>query len=404
MEQLSLDTKHSATALKATRLQVIQADRSNDDSGFIEGILIQGKPQVGDKLKVLPSGAGCTIKSIEKTLANKETDLYSDRIKFSIAESFELKSGVILGQGNNLPEMADQFEANLLWLHNLALIPGRQYKFKLYNQEVNATVNKIKYRINENTGDKLACQDIKKNEIATVNISLDKIIIFDPFKNNHTLGFFSLIDKSNSVIVGLGTINHLLRRSQNIHWQEIQVMPETRAALMNQKPKCIWMTGLSGSGKSTIANMLEQSLNISGLHTFLLDGDNVRHGLNRDLGFTEADRAENIRRVAEVAKLMVEAGLIVIVSFISPFRSDREMARQRFQNDQFVEVFIDTPLEECEKRDTKGLYAKARLGEIQNFTGINSPYEAPVAADIHIRTTENPTEQAVSQIRQYLNL
>jgi len=404
IEQLKINAQHNKKAVKATRIQVTQSADLLQNKATIEGRLIQGAPQVGDILKILPLGANCTIKSIKPYAVNKEMSSYSKKIIFSINESIQLTAGDILAQANSLPEMADQFEVNVLWLQDAPLIPGRQYKFNLCNQEVNATVNKIKYRINDETGEKLACQEINKNLIATVNLSLDQTIVFEPYKDNHFLGFFTLLNNKNTNFAGVGTVNHLLRRSKNIHWQEIQVTPQTRAASMHQTPKCIWMTGLSGSGKSTIANALEKSLHFSGLHTFLLDGDNIRHGLNRDLGFTEVDRAENIRRVAEVAKLMVEAGLVVIVSFISPFRSDREMARQRFQNDGFIEAFIDTPIDECERRDTKGLYAKARMGEIQNFTGINSPYEPPSAPDIHIRTLELSIEDAVLKIRQHLKL
>lgn len=265
-------------------------------------------------------------------------------------------------------------------------MPGRPYLFRLHDAETTATATLIKYREEAATGARLAARTLARGEVGVVNLSLSQPVAFEPYASNPSLGSFVLLDKLTSQTVGEGTIDFALRRASNLHWQAVDVHKQARAGLKHQRARCIWFTGLSASGKSTIANQLEKRLHADGRHTYLLDGDNVRHGLNRDLGFTEADRVENIRRIAEVARLMVDAGLIVIVSFISPFRAERRMARQLFEADEFVEVWVDTPLEECERRDPKGLYAKARRGELRNFTGIDSPYEPPEAAEVRIDT------------------
>jgi bifunctional enzyme CysN/CysC len=286
-----------------------------------------------------------------------------------------------------MSQTADQFEARLQWLSEHPLLPGRPYLLRLNEAEATATVTLIKYREEIATGARLAARTLAVGEIGVVNFSLSQPLEFEPYASNPDLGSFILLDKFTCVTVGAGSIDFALRRASNIHWQAVDVHKQARARLKHQRARCIWFTGLSASGKSTIANLLEKRLHAEGLHTYLLDGDNVRHGLNRDLGFTEADRVENIRRIAEVARLMVDAGLIVIVSFISPFRAERRMARQLFEPDEFVEVFVDTPIEECERRDPKGLYAKARRGELRNFTGIDSVYEPPAAAELRLDTT-----------------
>lgn len=299
------------------------------------------------------------------------------------------------------PQTADQFEARLLWTGKHPLMPGRPYLFKLHETEATATVTAIKYREDTVTGARLAARTLARGETGVVNFSLSQTVEFEPYASNPRLGSFVLVDKFTSETVGAGTIDFALRRASNIHWQAVDLHKQARADLKRQRPRCIWFTGLSASGKSTIANHLEKRLFGEGRHTYLLDGDNVRHGLNRDLGFTEADRVENIRRIAEVARLMVDAGLIVIVSFISPFRAERRMARQLFADDEFIEVFVDTPLEECERRDPKGLYAKARRGELRNFTGIDSAYEPPEAAEVRIDTTRvSPAEAAEAIIER----
>ena len=290
---------------------------------------------------------------------------------------------------------ADQFEARLQWLGEHPLMPGRPYLFRIPGAETTATVTAIKYREDPRSGARLAARTLARHEAGVVNLSLSQPAALEPFASNPRLGSFELADKLTSETVARGTIDFALRRAANIPWQAVDVRKEARAALKQQRPCCIWFTGLSGSGKSTIANELEKRLHAAGRHTYLLDGDNVRHGLNRDLGFTEADRVENIRRIAEVARLMVDAGLIVIVSFISPFRAERRMARELFGGDEFLEVFVETPLLECERRDPKGLYAKARRGELRNFTGIDSPYEPPEAADVRVDTMRlSPTQSA----------
>jgi bifunctional enzyme CysN/CysC len=295
--------------------------------------------------------------------------------------------------------VTDQFEARLTWMDEHALVAGRRYRFGLHMRAVNGTVTLIKYRVDAGSGAHLAARQLRLDETGVVNVGLDEVVAFAPYADDERLGSFVVVDCDTGRTVGAGTIDFALRRAANIYWLKTSVDKDARARMKQQTPRCIWLTGLSGSGKSTIANLLDKQLHSEGLHTFLLDGDNVRHGLNRDLGFTEADRVENLRRVAEVAKLMVEAGLVVIVSFISPFRAERAMARSLFAEGEFLEVFVDTPLEECERRDPKGLYAKARSGALVNFTGIDSPYEAPEAPEIRLATTGRSPVQCVEHLR-----
>jgi bifunctional enzyme CysN/CysC len=294
--------------------------------------------------------------------------------------------------------VADQFEARVLWMGAHPLIPGRSYLLKAHSKEVRASVTAIKHRVDVATDAHLAARTLQLNEIGVVTLSTAQPVAFEPYAVNRTLGGFILIDALTFETVGAGMIDFALRRASNVHWQVLEVSREGRAAIKQQQPCCVWFTGLSGSGKSSIANDLERRLYAEGRHTYLLDGDNIRHGLNRDLGFTEADRAENIRRVAEVARLMVEAGLIVLVSFISPFRAERRLARRLFAEGEFLEVFVDTPIEECERRDPKGLYAKARAGALPNFTGIDSPYEPPDSPEVHVTTTGRSVEECVEQV------
>jgi bifunctional enzyme CysN/CysC len=297
---------------------------------------------------------------------------------------------------------ADQFQARILWMNNDAMMPGRQYLLKSSTQSATLTLGKLKHRIDVNTLDHLPAKTLELNEIGVCNISLDKRIAFDSYDDNQTMGGFIIVDRLSNNTVGMGLIDFALRRSENIHWQKMDVSQDSRAEQKSQTPRIIWFTGLSGSGKSSIANILEKKLQSLGKHTITLDGDNIRHGLNRDLGFTEADRVENIRRVGEVAKLMLNSGLICITSFISPFESERAMARSLVSENEFVEVFVDTPLSVCEERDVKGLYAKARSGEIPNFTGISSPFEGPKNPEIRIDTTKISAEEAANQIIEFI--
>jgi bifunctional enzyme CysN/CysC len=298
--------------------------------------------------------------------------------------------------------VADQFESTIVWFDDEPLLPGRAYLLKLGARVVSAQIVEAKYKINVNTLEQLATKQLELNEIGVCNLSTDAAIAFEAYADCKDLGGFILIDRLSNRTVGAGMLHFALRRSQNVHWQALDIDKAARAAAKGQRPAVVWFTGLSGSGKSTIANVLEKRLHAEGRHTYLLDGDNVRHGLNRDLGFTDADRVENIRRVTEVAKLMADAGLIVLVSFISPFRAERRMAREMLSEGEFVEVFVDTPLAEAERRDVKGLYRKARAGELKNFTGVDSPYETPEAPEIRIDTTRLSPEDAADLIGSWL--
>ncbi len=399
LNQVEIGETHGSQAF---RLPVQWINRPNLDFRGICGRVAQGQVHVGDSLRVLPSGVQARVKSLFAGFQEVEASEKGDAIMLTLESEVDVSRGDVLVAAEAPAEVADQFVARLLWMHEHAMTPGRQYLMKLACKEVTATVTEIKYREDVNTGAHLAAKTLGLNEMAVVNVSVSAPLVFEPYGVNRVLGSFILVDKLSFETVGAGMIDFALRRASNIHWQALELNQETRAAQKHQSPRCIWFTGLSGSGKSTLANLLEKRLHAEGRHTYLLDGDNVRHGLNRDLGYTEADRVENIRRVAEVAKLMVDAGLIVLVSLISPFRSERRMARELFADGEFVEVFVDTSIEECEKRDVKGLYAKARRGMLKNFTGIDSPYEAPEVPEVRLRTADTPPEACVDQILKAL--
>jgi bifunctional enzyme CysN/CysC len=383
---------------KPFRMQVQWVNRPNLDFRGFSGTIASGHVSVGDEIRVLPSGKTSVISRIVTMDGDLDMAVAGQAVTLCFADEIDCSRGQVITAANNPVEVADQFEASVIWMDEDQLVPGRTYWLKLGPLTVSATVAQPKYQVNVNTMEHLASKTLDLNAIGVANITTDREIPFAPYQDSRDLGGFILIDKMTNRTVGAGLIHFALRRAQNIHWQATDISREHHAGMKNQKPMVLWMTGLSGSGKSTIANLVEKKLARMNRHTFLLDGDNVRHGLNKDLGFTDADRVENIRRVGEVAKLMTDAGLIVITAFISPFRSEREMVRAMMQPGEFVEIFIDTPLEEAEKRDVKGLYAKARAGQLKNFTGIDSPYEAPEAPQIRIDTARMSAEEAADLI------
>ncbi len=368
-----------------------------DFRGFA-GKVASGAIKQGDEVRILPSGRTSRVDRIVTFDGDLEEATAGQSVTLTLTDEIDCSRGQVISAAKAPLEVADQFEATLIWMDEEQLIPGRSYYMKMGAQTVSATVAQPKHQINVNTLEHTATKTLSLNAIGVVTVTTDRSVPFAPYVENRELGGFILIDKMTNGTVGAGLIHFALRRSQNIHWQDTEVDRTRRAEMKSQKPLVLWMTGLSGAGKSAIANAVEKRLASLNRHTFLLDGDNVRHGLNKDLGFTEADRIENIRRVGEVAKLMTDAGLIVITAFISPFRSEREMVRQMVAPGEFIEVFIDTPLHVAEERDVKGLYAKARSGELKNFTGIDSPYEPPEAPEIRIDTTEMSIEQAAEQI------
>jgi len=388
----------AADEAKPFRMPVQWVNRPNLDFRGFSGQVAGGRIAPGDAVRILPSGKTTTVSRIVTLDGDLEEAVAGQSITLTLADEVDCSRGDVIAAADAPPEAADQFEATLVWMADEAMIAGRAYWLKLATQTVSATVQQPKYEINVNTLDHLAAKTLDLNGIGVVELSTDKPIVFESYTDNHTLGGFILIDKLTNATVAAGMLHFSLRRAQNVHWQATDVSREARANLKNQKPALLWFTGLSGSGKSTIANLVEKKLHRMNRHSFLLDGDNVRHGLNRDLGFTEADRIENIRRVGEVAKLMTDAGLIVITAFISPFKVERDMVRSMLPEGEFIEIFIDTPLAEAEKRDVKGLYKKARAGQLKNFTGIDSPYEPPESPEIRIDTTAMTTEEAANLI------
>jgi bifunctional enzyme CysN/CysC len=384
------------------RMPVQWVNRPNLDFRGFAGTIASGAVKPGDRVRVLPSGRESTVTRIVTMDGDLEGAIAGQSITLTLADEIDISRGDVIARPENLPGVADQFEAVVVWMSDEPMLPGRPYWLKTGTKQVTATVTEPKYKVNVNTLEHLAAKKLELNEIGVCNLSLDQPIAFDSYQDCHETGSFILIDRLSNATVGAGMIHFALRRSQNIHWQALDVNRRSRAAIKGQRPAVLWLTGLSGAGKSTIANLVEKKLHALGKHTYLLDGDNVRHGLNRDLGFTDADRVENIRRVSEVSRLMVDAGLIVLVSFISPFRAERRMARALFQPGEFHEVHVDTPMSIAETRDPKGLYKKARRGELKNFTGIDSPYEAPESPEIYVDTTRNAPEESAEAIVEYL--
>jgi bifunctional enzyme CysN/CysC len=380
------------------RMPVQWVNRPDADFRGFAGLIVAGSVRPGDRVVVAPSGVESTIERIVTYNGDLERAVAGQSVTVTLADEIDVSRGDLIAAADSPPRVAEQFEAMIVWMAEDPLPRGRSYVMRTGTSIAVATVSPLKYKIDVNTLAHLPAEELRLNEIGICELELDRAIAFDPYTENRDTGGFVLIDRMSNATVGAGLLRFELRRSQNIRWQEVEVHKAAHAQLKGQRPCLLWLTGLSGAGKSTIANLVEKRLYTLGRHTYMLDGDNVRHGLNKDLGFTEADRVENIRRVAEVGKLMVDAGLIVIASFISPFRSERWMARQLLDEGEFIEVFVDTPLEVAEERDCKQLYQRARRGEIKNFTGIDSPYERPEASEIHIDTTEVSAEDAASLI------
>jgi bifunctional enzyme CysN/CysC len=384
------------------RMPVQWVNRPNLDFRGFCGYIASGMVKPGDRIRVQPSGRESTVKRIVSFGGDLPLAVAGQSVTLTLADEVDISRGDVISAAAGPAEVADQFECTVVWMADEPLLPGRPYLLKLGTRTVSATVTEPKYKVNVNTMEHLAAKQLELNEIGICNIALDRAVAFDPYTGNRDTGGFILIDRMSNNTVGAGMLHFALRRSHNIHLQHVDIDKQARSLIKGQKPAVLWFTGLSGAGKSTIANLVEKRLHALGRHSYLLDGDNVRHGLNKDLGFTEADRVENVRRVGEVAKLMVDAGLIVLTAFISPFRSERRLARSLVDEGEFIEIHVDTPLDVAESRDVKGLYQKARRGELRNFTGIDSPYEAPEHAELHIDTTEITAERAADQVVELL--
>ncbi|PKM14729.1 MAG: adenylyl-sulfate kinase [Gammaproteobacteria bacterium HGW-Gammaproteobacteria-2] len=388
----------AADTSTALRLPVQWVCRPDQHFRGFAGTVAGGQVATGDAVRILPSGQASTVARIVSADGDLPQAVAGQAITLVLSDERDVSRGDVIAAASDAPPVADQFQVHVLWMDSAALLPGRPYLLKIGSRSVTAQITEIRHRIDVNTQEAMAAKRLELNEVAVCNLSLDEPIAFEPYARNHTLGGFILIDRHSHATVAAGTIDFALHRASNVHWQQLDVDRAARARIKGQSPRCAWFTGLSGSGKSTIANAVERQLLAMGYHTYLLDGDNVRHGLNRDLGFTDEDRVENIRRVAEVARLMTDAGLIVLVSFISPFREERQMARELFAPGDFIEAFVDTALEVCEQRDVKGLYRKARAGEIPHFTGISSPYEVPESPELHLQTADASIDTLAQQV------
>ena len=384
------------------RLPVQWVNRPHVEFRGFAGTVASGALRVGDQVQVLPSGHQTTIARVLVGSRDEDAAICGQSVTVTLADDIDVSRGDVLVAPEAPPQVADQFEATIVWMHAHPLLQGRSYLMKLGAQTVSATVAPLKHKIDVNTLEHLAARKLEINEIGVCDLELSRPIVFEAYRDNRDLGGFILVDRITNDTVGAGLLHFALHRSQSVRWQVLDINKAARADAKGQKPCVVWLTGLSGAGKSTIANIVEKRLHAMGRHTYLLDGDNVRHGLNKDLGFADADRVENIRRVAEVSKLMVDAGLIVLVSFISPFRTERRMARELLQAGEFIEVFVDAPLAIAEQRDPKGLYKKARSGQLRNFTGVDSPYEEPDSPELRIETNRMSPEQAADLILKEL--
>jgi bifunctional enzyme CysN/CysC len=402
LEHLETVDVETELAKRPFRMPVQWVNRPNLDFRGFSGTVAGGRVRPGDGIVVAQSGRGARVSRIVTMDGDLPVALPGDAVTITLDREIDVSRGDLLCDASARPEVTDQFAAHVLWMTEDELLPGRQYLVKLGARMVPASVTELKHKVDVNTLDHMAAKTLALNEVGYCNISAAQALAFDTYAENRDTGGFILIDRYTNATVAAGMIDFGLRRATNVHWQALDVNKISRAETKHQKPAVLWFTGLSGSGKSTIANVVERTLFAQGRHTYLLDGDNVRHGLNRDLGFTDADRVENIRRVAEAAKLFVDAGLIVLVSFISPFRSERRMARDLLQSGEFIEIFVDTPIEVCMARDPKGLYQKARHGEIKHFTGIDSPYENPETAEITVKTVGAEPDALAGQIVDYL--
>ena len=384
------------------RMPVQYVNRPTHDFRGYCGRIASGNVKAGDRVRVVPGGTETRVRSIVAWKAELPSAAVGDSITLCLENEVDVSRGNVIVAASDPLELSDQFEARVLCLSDHHLVAGRSYLLNLHTCQAVATITAVKHNVDVRTGGHLAAKALAMNDIGVLNLSTDRPVPFEPYDRCRRLGSFILIDRLTNETVGAGMIDFSLRRAANIHWQAVDIDKSTRARQKLQKPVCLWFTGLSASGKSTIANLVEKRMFAAGKHTYMLDGDNIRHGLNRDLGFTESDRVENIRRITEVARLFVDAGLVVMVSFISPYRAEREFARSRFESGEFVEIFVDTPLQECERRDPKGLYAKARRGELVNFTGIDSAYEPPESPEIHLNTVTDSVEECVDRIFSYL--
>jgi len=395
LESVPIDDQSQQLPL---RMPVQWVNRPNQDFRGFAGTLAGGRVRRGDGIKVLPSAKGSRVARIVRHGGDTDEAVAGESITLTLEHDIDISRGDIISAADAPAPVADQFQATIIWMHEEAMYPGRPYWLKIGTRTVSASITSPRYKVNVNTLEHVAAKQLEMNEIGVCNIALDRAVAFDSYRDNRVTGAFILIDKMSRETIAAGMINFALRRADNIHWQALDINKAVRSAAKGQRACVLWFTGLSGAGKSTIANLVDKRLTSLGRHTYILDGDNVRHGLNKDLGFTDVDRVENIRRIAEVARLMVDAGLIVLVSFISPFRAERRMARDLLQAGEFFEIFVDTPLADAEKRDVKGLYAKARRGEIGHFTGISSPYEVPENAEIHVDTMTTSPERAAELI------